>query len=99
MPLSQSQRKYLRGRGHSLKPIVLIGGAGLTKTVLAELDGALEHHELIKVRVRVGSRDQRDALLNELLEESRTTLLQRTGNVALLYREAKEPKLSLPKTQ
>ena len=99
MPLSQSQCKYLRGRGHGLKPIVLIGGAGLTKTVRAELDGALEHHELIKVRIRVGSRDQRDALLDELLGESKTTLLQRTGNVALLYREAKEPKLSLPKTQ
>jgi len=99
MSLTQSQRKFLRGRGHDLKPIVFVGGAGLTGPVLAELDGALEHHELIKVRVRVGDRERRDTLFEELLDESKSTLLQRTGNVALLYRQAEKPKLILPKTR
>ncbi len=96
MFLSEPQRKHLRGLGHGLKPVVHVGGAGLTPTVLTELDDALEHHELIKVRLRVGDRDKRDAVLGELLERSGAILTQRVGNVALLYREAEKPKLKLP---
>ena len=98
MKPSKSQCKYLRRKGHDLKPIIFIGGSGLTDNVFSELDGALEHHELLKVRVRVGDRDKRNALLDKLLKRSAATLLQRTGNVALLYRKAKESKLILPKT-
>ena len=98
MKLSKSQCKYLRRKGHDLKTIIFVGGSGLTDNVFSELDGALEHHELLKIRVRVGDRDKRDALLDKLLKRSAATLLQRTGNVALLYRKAKEPKLILPKT-
>ena len=90
MPLSQTQCKHLRRLGHSLKPVISIGGSGLTDNLLAELENALNHHELIKVRVRVGDRDRRDALLDDLINQSKATLLQRIGNVALLYREAEK---------
>jgi RNA-binding protein len=90
MPLSQTQCKHLRRLGHSLKPVVSVGGSGLTDNLLAELENALNHHELIKVRVRVGDRDRRDALLDDLINQSKATLLQRIGNVALLYREAEK---------
>ena len=90
MPLSQTQCKYLRRLGHSLKPVVSVGGSGLTDNLLAELENALDHHKLIKVRVRVGNRDRRDALLDDLINQSKATLLQRIGNVALLYREAEK---------
>ena len=97
MPLSQTQCKHLRRLGHSLKPVVSVGGSGLTDNLLAELENALNHHELIKVRVRAGDRDRRDALLDGLINQSKATLLQRIGNVALLYREAEKQKVSLPK--
>ena len=90
MPLSQTQCKHLRRLGHSLKPVVSVGGSGLTDNLLAELENALNYHELIKVRVRVGDRDRRDALLDDLINQSKATLLQRIGNVALLYREAEK---------
>ncbi|MED5534672.1 MAG: YhbY family RNA-binding protein [Pseudomonadota bacterium] len=90
MPLSQTQCKHLRRLSHSLKPVVSVGGSGLTDNLLAELENALNHHELIKVRVRVGDRDRRDALLDDLINQSKATLLQRIGNVALLYREAEK---------
>ena len=90
MPLSQTQCKHLRRLSHSLKPVVSVGGSGLTDNLLAELENALDHHELIKVRVRVGNRDRRDALLDDLINQSKATLLQRIGNVALLYREAEK---------
>ena len=98
MPLSQAERKFLRGRGHALKPVVIVGGAGLTDAVLTELEGALSHHELVKVSLRIGNRESRDALLDELLDRSKATLLQRIGNMALLYRQAEQPKLLLSKT-
>ena len=98
MSLSQAELKFLRGRGHALKPVVIVGGAGLTDAVLTELEGALSHHELVKVSLRIGNRERRDALLDELLDRSKATLLQRIGNMALLYRQAEQPKLLLSKT-
>ena len=96
MSLSDSQCKHLRGLGHALKPVVSVGEAGLKPSVLAELDGALRHHELIKVRLRFGDRRQRDNVLSDLLDRSKASLVQRVGNVALVYRQAEEPKLTLP---
>ena len=97
MKLSESQKKYLRGLGHELKPVIMIGDAGLSEGVRAEYAAALEHHELIKVRIRVGDRDARDEMIRSLCDESGATLIQRIGNVALLYRENPEKKkISLP---
>lgn len=87
MSLSESQKKRLRGLGHALKPIVMIGDAGLTDAVAAEYLVALEHHELIKVRVKVGDRGERDRIIEELCKRGAAELVQRIGNMALLYRE------------
>ena len=87
MNLSEHQKKYLRGLGHQLKPLVMVGDAGLSDSVLAEYESTLSHHELIKVRVRVGDRDARDAIIDELCTKSSAILVQRIGNVALLFRQ------------
>jgi RNA-binding protein len=84
--LSDAQRKYLRRLGHDLNPVVLVGNSGLGPNLIAELDGALAHHELVKVRARVGDRDVRDALLAELASSTRSEMVQRIGHVALFYR-------------
>ena len=90
MSLSESQKKYLRGRGHQLKPVIMVGDAGLSESVLAEYESALSHHELIKVKIRAADRASRDAMIQTLSEGHAATLVQRIGNVALLYRENKE---------
>ncbi len=87
MNLSEHQKKYLRGLGHQLKPLIMVGDAGLSDAVLAEYESTLDHHELIKVRVRVGDRDARDAIIEKLCNDSAATLIQRIGNVALLFRQ------------
>ena len=87
MELSEAQKKHLRGLGHALKPLIMIGDAGLTESLYTEYDSTLSHHELIKVRVRVGDRDARDEIICSLCERSGGTLVQRVGNMALLYRE------------
>ena len=96
MSLTESQCKHLRGRGHGLKAVVLVGSGGLTDRVLAEINGTLERHKLIKVRVRSGDRDARDPLIRQLVSSSAAELVQRIGNVALLYRAAEKPTIVLP---
>ena len=86
MNLSESQKKFLRGLGHQLKPLIMVGDAGLSESLLAEYESTLDHHELIKVRVRVGDRESRDEIIRKLCDDSSAELIQRIGNVALLYR-------------
>jgi RNA-binding protein len=86
MQLSEKQKRHLRGLGHSLKPVVMMGNAGLSDAVLAEVSRALDDHELIKVRARVGDRQARDETIARLCEKSDASLIQRIGNVALVYR-------------
>ncbi len=86
MNLSESQKKFLRGLGHQLKPVVTVGDAGLSNSVMQEFDSTISHHELIKVRVRAGSRESRDTLIDELCRTGASNLVQRIGNVALIFR-------------
>lgn len=90
--MSESNKKFLRGLGHQLKPLIMVGDAGLSESLLAEYESTLDHHELIKVRVRVGDRKARDEIIEKLCSESDATLIQRIGNVALLYRVNLEKK-------
>jgi RNA-binding protein len=98
MPITEKQKRWLKSQVHYLKPVVLVGQAGLTHAVLAELDLALDHHELLKVRVAAGDRNLRDAVIERMAEESRATLVSRIGNVAALYRPnpKKRAPLDLP---
>jgi RNA-binding protein len=92
MKLSEAQKKYLRGLGHKLNPVVMIAESGLSETVLAEFESAISYHELIKVSVRVGDRDARSEIIASLCAGESTDLVQRIGNMALLYRENPEKK-------
>jgi RNA-binding protein len=98
MTLSESQKKYLRGLGHGLKPVVMVGDSGLTEAVMSEFNGSLEHHELIKVRVKVGDRAERDRVIAQLCTSANAELVQRIGNMALLFRENPEKRrIRLPR--
>ena len=92
MALSEAQKKYLRGLGHGRKPLIMVGDGGLSESLLIEFESTLAHHELIKVRVRVGDRKARDAIIEELCSAGSAEIIQRVGNMALLYRENPEKK-------
>jgi RNA-binding protein len=97
MKLSESQKKLLRGLGHQLKPVITVGDAGLSDSLLKEFSSTIDHHELIKVRVRAGDRETRDQIINELCEKESANLVTRIGNVALVYRRNEnETKIPLP---
>ena len=84
-PTSKELRQ-LRALAHKLRPVVTIAGKGLSDTVLEELDRALNDHELIKVKVAVGDREQRESVVAEVCERSSAVLVQRIGNIATLLR-------------
>ena len=97
MTLTDRQKKFLRRLGHALKPVIVVGEAGLSESLLKEFDATIKHHELIKVRVRAGDRTLRDSLIAELCDRGSAALVTRIGNVALMYRRnAEKPRIPLP---
>lgn len=97
MTISESQKKYLRGLGHKLKAVILIGEAGVSDTLFKEFDSTIDHHELVKVRVRAADRENRDRMLEDLCQRGSALLISRVGNTALLYRRNdNNPRIQLP---
>lgn len=86
MTLSTKQKQELKAKAHSLKPVVLIGNKGISPAVLKEIDGALAHHELIKVRIASNDRDERRAMMAEICESTKAELVQTIGNIGVFYR-------------
>jgi RNA-binding protein len=99
MELTEVQKRYLRGLAHKLKPVIMVGGAGISDSLLKEFDSSINHHELIKVRFRVTDREQRDELIGELCTRGSADLVARTGHTAVLYRPNPERvKVHLPRS-
>lgn len=96
--LSNPQKRYLRGLAHDLKPVVMVGAKGITANLVAELDSALEQHELVKVKVSAEDRESRDAFIADLATQATAELVSRIGHTAVLYRRSKDkPLVILPK--
>ena len=99
MQLSEKQKRYLRGLGHQLRPVVTFGQKGMRQAVIDEVELALLSHELIKVKINIGEHSQRDAVVTEICEMTTATLVQRIGNTALYYRpnpKKKKNRIELP---
>lgn len=96
MSLSQAQKKAFRSIGHHLNPVVTVSENGVSENLLAELNRALNDHELIKVKLALPERDDRATMLDELIADSRAEVVQTIGKMALLYRRNPKanPKLS-----
>ncbi|WP_043530887.1 ribosome assembly RNA-binding protein YhbY [Litchfieldella xinjiangensis] len=90
MSLSSAQKKAFRSIGHHLNPVVTVSENGVSEGLLAELDRALSDHELVKIKLAIADRDERTAMLDELVAQSRSEAVQTIGKTALLYR--KNPK-------
>jgi RNA-binding protein len=83
--VNAANKKKLRAEAHTLKPVVMIGQSGLTAGVLAELDQALNIHELLKVRIRA-ERDERKLITEKICTDSGAELIQSIGQIAVIYR-------------
>ncbi len=77
--------------------MITVADAGLTASVMKEFESSISHHELIKVRIRSADRGTRDALIGGLCQQGSSQLIQRIGNVALIYRaNPDETRVKLP---
>lgn len=94
--LTGNQKHYLRGLAHHRKPVVTIGANGVTDAVLLEIDDALAHHELIKVKLPAVESEQKRGIVDKICESTRSQWVQTIGRVGVLYRPADEPKISIP---
>ncbi|HEV7491521.1 MAG TPA: ribosome assembly RNA-binding protein YhbY [Rhodanobacteraceae bacterium] len=98
MPLSSNQKRFLRGIAHSLDPVIMVGQKGVTPSLLKELDGALAHHELVKVKLSDADRDERAETIEVLREASKSDLVQTIGRIACFFRRnPKQPRIELPR--
>jgi RNA-binding protein len=90
MALDKKQIAKFKAQAHSLKPVVLLGGKGLTPAVINEINAALDAHELIKVKITGDDRDARRAVIDEICAQTQAELVQVMGHVATLYRKNME---------
>lgn len=96
MTLTRKQIVFLRGKAHPLSPVVAVGNAGLSDAVMAEIEIALDHHELIKIKLSVDDRDLRKKMCSEISSRSKSAVVQQIGKVAVFYRASEKSRITLP---
>lgn len=96
MTLSAADKKHYRTLAHNLNPVIIIGDKGLTENLMDELFRALRDHELIKVKIAIGDRDDRAQIIEHLLATTKAELVQQIGKVVVLLKKnpKAKPKLS-----
>ena len=98
MKLTNNQKKYLRSIAHDLKPVVMIGQHGLSEAVLAELRSTMAIHELLKIKVRAENREEKQQIIDKIVEFSQASIVQVIGGVLVIYRPFDEdPVIVLPR--
>ncbi len=88
--LSIAERKAHRADAHHLKPVVAIGGDGLSAAVLKEAEAALNAHGLIKVRVFSDDREERERFYAEMADKLSAARIQHIGKLLILWRPMPE---------
>ena len=86
MSLSKKQIKFLRAKCHDLKAVIMLGQKGLTDEVLSELDNALVHHELVKIKLSVDDRDARKQMIADICDKTHSQEIQSIGKTLSVYR-------------
>lgn len=92
--LKGSQRKWLRGMAHSLKPVVQIGRQGLSEAVLGEIDAALSDHELIKVQA-AAPKEEKQEIGRRIEEATGAEVVGLIGHILILFRQNEDPEEQL----
>ena len=84
--LSSAELKQYRAIAHKLTPVVTVANNGLSERVLAEVNRALNDHELVKIKISVADRILRNKTIEELCQHATAVLIQRIGKTATLLR-------------
>lgn len=96
MTLSNKQKKHLKRLAHGLKPVVLLGQNGLTQGVLSEIEIALEHHELTKVKIATDDSEMAQQIIDTIIRETKAITVNKIGHMLVLFRQTEQNKIDLP---
>jgi RNA-binding protein len=95
--LTNPQKRHLKALAHPRKPVIIVGDSGITPAVIREIALALDHHELIEIRVNADDREAREIMILDLCAETGAALVQRIGHIATLFRRNHDaPRIELP---
>ncbi len=95
--LNKNAIKYLKGVAHGLNPYVTVADKGITENIINELESTLDHHELVKIKIRA-DRKQRAQLIDTIIQATHATEIQRIGQTLTIYRaNPQNPVYELPK--
>lgn len=97
--LSGKQARHLRGLGHHLQPVVLVGRDEITEGLVSSVDEALEQHELIKIKLQEGCIMDRKEVAAILAQRCDAAVAQILGRTILLFRSSEKALISLPKSK
>lgn len=94
MKLTKEHIHMLKGLAHTLKPVLIMGEKGATEAFIEEAKRALEHHELIKIRISGDDRETKKEIAETIKNALDATQVQHIGNVITLFKRNHEaPKI------
>jgi len=96
MTLNPKQKSFLRSQAHALNPVVMTGSSGLTEAVIKEIEQAVAHHELIKIKLSGADKALRQTMTDEICAKTGAIAIQNIGRMLVIYRPAREPRIKLP---
>ena len=96
MNLTPKQKSFLRSQAHALNPVVMTGSNGLTEAVLTEIEQAVAHHELIKIKLGGVDKAMRQSMTDTICGTTGAVAVQNIGQMLVIYRAAKKPRITLP---
>lgn len=89
MPEKKTTLRQLKSRAQLVKPLIKLGKAGASPEFLAEFNGLLTRHELVKIRFE-GHKDERKTLSKEIAQVTKSLMVQQVGHTAVYHLGAVE---------
>jgi len=91
MTLSAADKKQYRAIAHNLNPVIIVGDKGLSEGLMDELNRALKDHELIKVKIAIGDRDDRSKIIKDIAYRTGSEVVQTIGKMVILLKKNPKP--------
>lgn len=88
MTVNKQQLRFLKGKAHDLKPVIMIGQNGLSENLINELQQSLTHHELLKIKLPALEKNDRAELIEKLCELTGAEIIQQIGHVLVIFKQA-----------
>ena len=87
MKISSKDKQKLKGFAHSIKPSVIIGKEGASKSTINSINNVLENKELIKVKFN-SFKDEKDSIAKNIENSCNANIVDQIGNTLILFKQS-----------